>query len=83
MIIETKFDSTDKVWVIDVITVPTWECNESSVSIVDAEIYADEDGSSVFYHRNGSCELIDEEECFATQQEAQDECDKRNKAKLG
>jgi hypothetical protein len=80
MIIETKFNPKDEIWHVDVDS-STLERIKHKHIIADIEIEADEYGSSVWYHMDESWRSFQEEDCFSTQQEAQDECDRRNKAR--
>ena len=82
MIIETKFNPDDEIWVVD-IDASSLERIKYNWTVVDIDIAADKHSAYIWYNVDGSLSKFPESDCFATPQEAQDECDKRNKARLG
>lgn len=59
-----------------------WRANENSNTITQIRIFTDEGGTDVAYY-DGNIIVSDylgaEKNCFATKEQAQAECDKRNK----
>ena len=89
MKIETKFNVKDKFWAISQRFNEEkddfeWVINRTPRIINRIDIYCDKDETEITYlaeYLDGSRDICyyDESSCFATKEQAQTECDKRNK----
>ena len=80
MEIRTKFNPSDKVWVADKNWTNTFEVFFEPIykGIVERITTETKNKTIVFYTLSMSDSMEKEEDCFATKEEAQKECDRRN-----
>lgn len=77
MEIKTKFNVGDKVYIIYLFC-SKWKVALDKYEIIETNIKINNSRLSVNYTMKPTLEICSEKYCFATKEEAQKECDKRN-----